>query len=249
MTKTTNPNPTAAGILAEPLTLNEARRIAGGSLKGGKNEGRGLYNDALSSTSKMPCKSYDLPAEACGIGSRLRKVAGSTCSGCYALKGSYGWKSTKAALARHLEAIEDPRWADALVVLWQNEARLGRKEGRWHSSGDLQSVEHLAKIVEVCERCPEITFWAPTRERKIIRDFEEAGGEIPPNLILRRSMPMQGMTPPAAGVADGLLYSTTHTDAVPNGAVNCPAVGRKTGCEDCRNCWNRELPTISYRMH
>ncbi len=34
---------------------------------------------------------------------------------------------------------------------------------RWHDSGDIFSEAHLAMIKEVCNRLPDITFWAPTR--------------------------------------------------------------------------------------
>ena len=43
----------------------------------------------LSKPSKMPGWSYGLPAKECKTGSKLRKVKGSTCHGCYALKGCY----------------------------------------------------------------------------------------------------------------------------------------------------------------
>ena len=48
-----------------------------------------LITGGLSKPSKMPGPSFNLPAVACITGSKLVKVAGSTCSGCYALKGRY----------------------------------------------------------------------------------------------------------------------------------------------------------------
>ena len=50
------------------LSVQEAKAITGG----------------LSSPSKMPCHTFNLPASACKIGSRLRNVKGSTCARCYA---------------------------------------------------------------------------------------------------------------------------------------------------------------------
>ena len=40
----------------------------------------------LSKPSKMPGWAYGLPAKECKTGSKLVKVAGSTCEGCYALR-------------------------------------------------------------------------------------------------------------------------------------------------------------------
>ena len=41
----------------------------------------------LSRTSKMPCESISLDARQCKTGSKLAKIPGSVCNGCYALKG------------------------------------------------------------------------------------------------------------------------------------------------------------------
>lgn len=239
-------------ILDQPLTIHEANRIAGGSPKGGKMAGKGHYNTALTATSKMPCASYNLPAEACITGSRLRGKEGTACSECYAKKGSYIWPDTLAAMDRHLAAIEHPRWPDAMVVLIEHD---GRPYFRWHDSGDLQSVEHLAAICEVAARTPQVQHWMPSRERRILRDYLAAGGEVPPNLVIRLSMPLHGQMPPAAGIADGRVYSTTHASTAPDGAVSCPAAERsaaKAGgsvCGDCRVCWDPAVPVVSYHLH
>ena len=42
---------------------------------------------SLTRTSKMPGLSYSLPAWECKTGSKLRKIKGSVCASCYALKG------------------------------------------------------------------------------------------------------------------------------------------------------------------
>ena len=44
---------------------------------------------SLTRTSKMPGLSYSLPAWECKTGSKLRKIKGSVCASCYALKGNY----------------------------------------------------------------------------------------------------------------------------------------------------------------
>ena len=42
---------------------------------------------SLSKPCKMPGHAYGLPAKECKTGGKLQKVKGSTCYGCYALKG------------------------------------------------------------------------------------------------------------------------------------------------------------------
>ena len=63
------------------------------------------YVGGLSDTSKMPCKSYNLPAANCRVGSQLTKLSGSVCSDCYALKGRYVFPKTQKALRRRLATI------------------------------------------------------------------------------------------------------------------------------------------------
>ena len=54
---------------------------------------------SLTRTSKMPGLSYSLPAWECKTGSKLRKIKGSVCASCYALKGNYTrYKAIKACL-------------------------------------------------------------------------------------------------------------------------------------------------------
>jgi hypothetical protein len=81
----------------------------------------------LSKPSKMPGPAYNLPAAACITGSKLVKIKGSVCEGCYALKGRYRFGNVQAALQRRLKAIEDPRWVDAMIQLIK-----GQEYFRWH---------------------------------------------------------------------------------------------------------------------
>jgi len=103
--------------------------------------------DSLTRTSKMPGLSYSLPAWACQTGSKLRKVKTSPCYGCYALKGNYTrYPAIKIAQYRRLAAIKMEGWTRAMAV-----QILKQKYFRWHDAGDVQSHEHMAKIIEVCK--------------------------------------------------------------------------------------------------
>jgi len=134
----------------------------------------------LSAPGKMPCPSINLPAAACITGSKMAKEPGTTCYGCYALKGRYNFKYTKIAMARRLEALKDQRWVRAMVTLMQ-----GRKHFRWHDSGDIQSAWHLKRILEVCKQTPDTKHWLPTREAQLLALMDP--DIIPTNLIIRLS--------------------------------------------------------------
>jgi hypothetical protein len=64
----------------------------------------------LSKPSKMPGWAYGIPAKECKVGSKLAKIPGTVCHGCYALKGCYVFPNVQAAQYKRLKAIDDPRW-------------------------------------------------------------------------------------------------------------------------------------------
>lgn len=200
---------------------------------------------SLSEPSKMPAYSYGLPAQECITGSKLVDVKGSVCEGCYALKGFYKTyaKTVQPAQYKRLESITDPQWTDAMVTMIGGSTK--SKFFRWHDSGDLQSVEHLAKICEIARRLPDFLFWLPTREYRIVEDYMKQG-DIPKNLVVRLSAHMVDKT--FAGF-NGLPTSSVFTESVPTGAYECPARYQANSCGDCRACWNPDVKQVSYHKH
>jgi hypothetical protein len=62
----------------------------------------------LSKPSKMPGWAYGIPAKECKTGKKLQNIEGSTCYGCYALKGCYVFKVVQDAQYRRLNSIRHP---------------------------------------------------------------------------------------------------------------------------------------------
>mgnify|MGYP003151338421 FL=1 len=196
-----------------------------------KKEAR-LITGGLSAPSKMPGPAFNLPAAACITGAKLVKIPGSVCHGCYALKGRYRFRNVKEALARRLAGLTHPEWIPAMVVLIDNTPWF-----RWHDSGDLQSVQHLINIFEVCKLTPSTMHWLPTREAKFLPLSTDS---IPKNLIIRLSG--HKIDKPAAGFWP--WTSTVVTDG-----KSCPAKEQGNECKDCRACWTRDVPNIAYGLH
>ena len=69
----------------------------------------------FSAPSKMPCHGFSIPAKYCKVGSILRKVKGTACSFCYALKGRYVFPVVQNALERRFNKLNDPQWVDAMA--------------------------------------------------------------------------------------------------------------------------------------
>lgn len=226
-----------------PLEIDHAWEIVGG----------------LSKPSKMPGMAYGLPAKECKTGAKLVKIEGSTCSGCYALKGHYAYSTVQNAQYRRLDSLEDPRWIDAFVTLLHG--KYGR-EGyfRWHDSGDLQSVGHLRRIVRIAELVPTVKFWLPTREYDIVAEYQQRYEPFPDNLCVRLSAhyverPVELRAYPSLAV---LPTSTVHSGwgqpvVAPSGvqreSIECKAYTRGNECGPCRACWSNEVKSVSYPKH
>ena len=189
----------------------------------------------LSKPGKMPCPSINLPAASCITGSLMALIEGTTCFGCYALKGRYKFKTTIKAMARRLRALAHASWTTAMVTLMKN-----RKYFRWHDSGDLQSAQHLKNILEVCKQTPDTKHWLPTREAKLLQYLDP--DVIPKNLLIRLSATKVDGAPSQA-------WPWTSTVVTNRGSRTCPAPSQGGKCIDCRQCWDRTIPNVAYAKH
>jgi len=196
----------------------------------------------LSATTKMPCKSFNLPAWECKTGSKLAKIEGSVCFNCYAMKGNYTrFPSVKKAQYKKLGQLFNPAWVNAMVAMIERE---NNPFFRWHDAGDVQSVKHFNNICEVARKTPNIKHWLPTREHKIINDSVKAGNTIPDNLIVRISATMIDDKPSKTASHT----STVHNKSNPIG-YECPAPDQDGECGDCRACWDTNIKNVSYKEH
>ena len=197
----------------------------------------------LSQTRKMPCKSIGLPATLCKTGAKLRKIPGSVCSKCYALKGTYSYPVVKKAqnqrfnqlmLALHsVNIAHRAKYIKEFVLAIKPDRYF-----RWHDSGDLQSVEHLELIAEICRKTPQTKHWLPTHEYGILKKYL-VKNDIPKNLVIRVSTAMIGAAPPH--------YRLTATVAAGIGHA-CDAKERDGNCGACRVCWDKRVRNIDYPL-
>jgi len=206
------------------VLVKEANKITGG----------------LSNPSKMPGRSYNLPAQECNIGSKLVKIAGTVCESCYALKGRYLFPNVKAALYRRLASLKNPLWARAMAALITKQSP---DYFRWHDSGDIMGMAHLYSILVVCAWTPETKHWMPTKEGGLINKLV---CPIPKNLTIRLSAPF--VDRPVGNTA--FLGSVVYTKANrPDGVFFCPAHQQDNQCKKCRVCWGKDEAIVVYPKH
>ena len=187
----------------------------------------------LSKPSKMPGWSIGIPAKECKTGAKLRQVKDSVCYECYALKGCYVFKVVQAAQYKRLEAIKHPDWVQAMTTLINSKKP---DVFRWHDSGDVQDLQHLEKIFEVCRATPAKRHWMPTREAWI----KDHMASCPDNLVVRFSSPM---------VDQGPVKSWANTSTVSTKSRTCPAPDNNNECGSCRACWDPLVKNVEYGKH
>ena len=200
----------------------------------------------LSTPSKMPSYAWSISAKRCNTGSKLAKVKGSVCYNCYALKGRYMFNNTQDALERRYDAwsSDRERWVDAMIYLMHNKQHIvNTGHFRFFDSGDIQGSDMLDDINLVAWASPHIRFWLPTKEYKLIKNYDK---EIAPNLVIRVSAP----------TVDKEFSGYTHISTVYNKdnidtakGVVCPASKQDNQCGSCRACWNDKVSEVSYIAH
>ena len=203
------------------MLIKEAKEITGG----------------LSKPSKMPGPAYNLPASQCITGAKLVNMKGSTCSGCYALKVNYiRFPAVQKAMERRARSLVHDSWITAMVTLIKK-----HRWFRWHDSGDLQSVQHLNNIFEVCKLTPDTRHWLPTREARFINLMDP--DVVPKNLkiVLSDHMNNQRVTPTWWPYTSGVTTEPKQ--------VSCPSSKQGNKCLDCRKCWDRRTKRVIYGKH
>lgn len=232
-------------IAPRPLSQASAKAMAGG---------------VSSRNSKMPGSSFALPPSKCRIGGKLSDVAGSVCDKCYAKKSEamypsvrQGWGANYLS-ATTMIALQPMQWAKAMAFQVLHHAKKNNENyHRWFDAGDLDSVAMLVAIVETVKLTPTIQHWLPTREASFVKAWRDAGGVEPSNLVIRISSTMVD-----DGPRNHSHTSTVHHKDKAHTGHACPSTSAehramrpdgKANCGNCRACWSRDVPNVSYPLH
>lgn len=195
------------------------------------------------SNSKMPGTTYSQTAFECPTGQKLAQVPGTPCYNCYAIKlqklrpsVNIGWTQNFLKYKKHSGA----KWVESVVFQLN---KRGEAYHRWFDSGDLLSIEQLMDVIEVARRTPHIKHWLPTQERNLVSRL--APNDIPDNLAIRISASRINAKPAksATGLTSTISTSKSHY------GFKCPAREQGNNCRDCRACWDKSVPNISYTKH
>lgn len=200
-----------------------------------------IIGSDLSKPSKMPGYGWGLSPDDCITGNILRQIEGSVCSMCYGKKGNYNYDNVKKCHERRLVGLNHPQWIEAMIFLIRKRSKL--PYFRWFDVGDIQSVNHLNKIVKVCQETKEINHWLPTKEKGLVASFLSRKN-FPDNLCVRLSHPKIG---------EYYKRTSLNTSSVSSGyGHKCKATYNKyKTCNEarCKRCWNKNVKNIDYKKH
>ena len=199
----------------------------------------------LSQASKMPCKSWSLPAwDTCPGARNDDGTPVDACSMCYALQGRYTFGVVKAVREHNLTDWEKPGWVDAMI------SHIVKSQYfRWFDSGDVYSPKLAALIGAVIGGTPNCRHWLPTRAYKDPEiSFVLGAIEMLPNVIVRRSSDSITGERIKGNHTSTIIPDPTHYTPE-KGAVLCTAYKRKGKCGPCRACWSSKIHTTIYPLH
>lgn len=207
----------------------------------------------MSNPSKMPGFSFGLPAlKACP------RANGTICKQCYALKGRYIFENVvHAQEVRFAWTVESMRTDDGfqrwIAAMVRCISSTRAEYFRIHDSGDFFNARYASAWLEVCRRCPQKKFWAPTRA------YQQPSGSLPmydPLLAILRqlaALPNVTVRPSALNFGDAAPVvvglhagSSAGSDSAPH---QCPARYQDNECGECRHCWEAKTLPVNYPIH
>lgn len=123
---------------------------------------------------------------------------------------------------------------------------------RFHTSGELESVEQFQLYCDICKDNPDVIFYIYTKAFEILEAWIEKYVKFPKNMVVNLSQWNDNLE----GVSDRLkrqcsIFAYDDGDTDLSSMFHCPAVDRKgheTGitCAECRRCMKKGNVTAVY---
>lgn len=196
----------------------------------------------MSNTDKMPGLSWSTQAVDTCPGSRGNDGEFvDACKGCYARFGNYNRPNVKNVRLHNQADWKRKNWVSDMVKALEKETFF-----RWFDSGDAYSLGLALKILEVMIRTPRVKHWFPTRMHKFAK-FESTLAMM---MDLRNVVVRFSSDSITGEIIPGRNTSTiNHPDRITDWDHVCRAYTRSGKCGDCRMCWDKNVPVITYPQH
>jgi hypothetical protein len=138
-------------------------------------------------------------------------TAGACASFCYARNGTYNFSNVKAKHIKNLEfTLYEPETFVQEMITECSKPKMKNKYVRIHDAGDFYSEEYLMNWLKIIKACPDVTFYAYTKEVSLFKRVIEP--DCPNNLKYLYSL---------GGKEDHLidLEKDRHADVFPDDAA------------------------------
>lgn len=159
---------------------------------------------------------------------------------CYAKKGFYRMPTTTVKYADNLALLrEDPGAYEAQLGFELAKLKPGSVV-RVHTSGDLESVEHIGIWARVAAGNEHITFYLYTRSHAVPKLRAAIERDLFPvaNMHVWASTD-ESMSRAPSGWREARVFDTAEEAREGTFGVVCPEqTGKRASCTDCGLCWN-----------
>ena len=169
--------------------------------------------------------------------------------GCYAGKGCQQIATVQGAYYRNLRLYyDDP--ANFFNQIYCKITFSGLPKVRWFDSGDIADAEFFERMVEVCEKTPNVKHMAFTKKYEIVNDYIDKNGKLPDNLNVLFSAWdkfWEVTNPHNFGIAYIDFNDKRLNPEFPANAFRCP--GRESTCSACGVCFSKKVKAVIFNQH
>ena len=168
---------------------------------------------------------------------------------CYAGKGCQQMAVVQGAYYRNLRLYyEDPE--NFFEQIYYKIKFSGLPKVRWFDSGDIADTEFFERMVDVCNKTPNVMHMAFTKKYELVNEYIDKNGKLPDNLnVLFSAWDKLWEVPNPHGF--GIAYIDFNDKRLnpefPKNAFRCP--GRDSTCSACGVCFSKKVKAVVFKQH
>ena len=171
---------------------------------------------------------------------------------CYACKGRQQICRVQAAYYRNLRLYYDNP-DEFFEQVYYKVKFSGLPKVRLFDSGDIPNYDFLVRLVDLCNKTPNVKYGGFTKKYEIVNKWIDKNGNLPENLNIVFSAWHIGwkvINPHNLPVAYVDFKDKTLNPEFPKDITSCPNEKDKTiTCSICRKCWNKNIKAVKFTQH
>lgn len=169
--------------------------------------------------------------------------------GCYANKGTQNMASVQGAYYRNLRLYyDDPD--NFFEQIYCKIKFSGLPKVRWFDSGDIADADFFERMIDICNKTPNVKHMAFTKKYEIVNKYIDRNGKLPDNLNILFSAWdkfWEVDNPHGLGVSYIDFNNKRLNPELPKNAFVCP--GRESTCSACGVCFSKNVKAVIMKEH